>query len=124
MNLMPKIFPQNILLRLFQECRISGRLPPLRLDGFLLRPVQHLCRYPLLLGELLRLTPRLHPDYSHCSAALQCMQNLLSSINSKRRNLEEMVELVRWQRSIFGWHVSVATNDAQMTASDLQVTDQ
>ena len=40
------------------ECR---NLP---IQGFLVKPLQRLCKYPLLVRELLKETPTTHPDYN------------------------------------------------------------
>lgn len=82
------------------------RLPTLRLDAFLLRPVQQLCRYPLLLATLLQRTPKAHHDYKAVSAALQATQQLLTVVNNRRRLFEQLQELARWQKTVADWKVS------------------
>jgi hypothetical protein len=42
--------------RFFEECRIRRGMQPIPLDGYLLTPVQRICKYPLQLNELYKYT--------------------------------------------------------------------
>ena len=44
------------------------------LEGFLLRPVQRICQYPLILNELLKNTDENHPDREDVVNALAVMR--------------------------------------------------
>lgn len=41
----------------FDEIRIRNNFSAISLDGFLLMPIQRICKYPLQLAELLKYTP-------------------------------------------------------------------
>lgn len=43
--------------------------PARQLDTYLIKPIQRVCRYPLLLGELQRATADGHPDKDELLAA-------------------------------------------------------
>ena len=47
----------------FQACRLLQNMIELPLDGFLLTPIQKICKYPLQLTELLKYTNPDHEDY-------------------------------------------------------------
>ena len=46
----------------------------LELAGFLLEPIQRVCRYPLLLKQLVDVTPESHTDHNNVVKALQVME--------------------------------------------------
>uniref|UniRef100_A0A2K5V6C0 Spermatogenesis associated 13 n=1 Tax=Macaca fascicularis TaxID=9541 RepID=A0A2K5V6C0_MACFA len=72
------------------------------IDGFLLTPVQKICKYPLQLAELPG-TPQVEGDYSNIKAAYEAMKNVACLINERKRKLESIDKIARWQVSIVGW---------------------
>lgn len=78
--------------------RVQGRGIPL--EGFLLAPIQRICKYPLLLNELLKATPEDHPDHADVAKAAQDMKKLADTINEDKRNAEQLPMI---QDSIGGW---------------------
>ena len=63
-------------------------------------PIQRVCKYPLLLRELLKVTPSRHPDRASVATAQTEMEKTALVINEEKRNYEE---LVRIQETIEGW---------------------
>eukprot|EP01102_Stenamoeba_stenopodia_P004227 TRINITY_DN144_c0_g2_i2.p1 TRINITY_DN144_c0_g2~~TRINITY_DN144_c0_g2_i2.p1 ORF type:complete len:843 (+),score=245.61 TRINITY_DN144_c0_g2_i2:618-3146(+) len=64
------------------ECR---QLP---LNSYLIKPVQRITKYPLLLRELLKNTDPSHPDFKHLERAAEHLQVILSGINENARKVE------------------------------------
>lgn len=80
------------------------------LEGYLVTPIQRICKYPLLLKELLKRTPRKHSDYTAVMEALQAMKAVCSNINEAKRQMEKLEVLEEWQAHIEGWEGSNITD--------------
>ncbi|XP_078231308.1 spermatogenesis-associated protein 13 isoform X5 [Callithrix jacchus] len=87
----------------FEACRLLQQMIDIAIDGFLLTPVQKICKYPLQLAELLKYTTQEHSDYSNIKAAYEAMKNVACLINERKRKLESIDKIARWQVSIVGW---------------------
>nr|XP_045233054.1 spermatogenesis-associated protein 13 isoform X5 [Macaca fascicularis] len=87
----------------FEACRLLQQMIDIAIDGFLLTPVQKICKYPLQLAELLKYTTQEHGDYSNIKAAYEAMKNVACLINERKRKLESIDKIARWQVSIVGW---------------------
>ncbi|XP_065758035.1 spermatogenesis-associated protein 13 isoform X1 [Muntiacus reevesi] len=87
----------------FEACRLLQQMIDIALDGFLLTPVQKICKYPLQLAELLKYTAPEHSDYDNIKAAYEAMKNVACLINERKRKLESIDKIARWQVSIVGW---------------------
>uniref|UniRef100_A0A8C5GN24 Spermatogenesis-associated protein 13-like n=1 Tax=Gouania willdenowi TaxID=441366 RepID=A0A8C5GN24_GOUWI len=87
----------------FEACRLLQQMIDISIAGFLLTPVQKICKYPLQLGELLKYTPKDHSDHSGVSQAYKAMKNVASLINERKRRLESIDTIAHWQVSILHW---------------------
>nr|XP_040023460.1 uncharacterized protein spata13 isoform X2 [Gasterosteus aculeatus aculeatus] len=99
----------------FEACRLLQQMIDISIAGFLLTPVQKICKYPLQLGELLKYTPKDHSDYSGVSKAYEAMKNVASLINERKRRLESVDAIAHWQVAILHWEGS----DVLELSSDL-----
>ena len=83
----------------FEGCRLL-------LDGamsvaaLMIKPVQRICQYPLLLGELVKVTGDGHPDYQSAVDAGARMKTIALGINEDKRLREEVFAV---QTKIEGW---------------------
>ncbi|TNM96293.1 hypothetical protein fugu_015954 [Takifugu bimaculatus] len=90
----------------FEACRLLQQMIDISIAGFLLTPVQKICKYPLQLGELLKYTPKDHSDYTGVSEAYEAMKNVASLINERKRKLESIDTIAHWQVAILHWEGS------------------
>uniref|UniRef100_A0A674D7F1 Intersectin 1 n=1 Tax=Salmo trutta TaxID=8032 RepID=A0A674D7F1_SALTR len=58
------------------------------LSSFLLKPMQRVTRYPLIIKNILENTPETHPDHSHLKQALEKAEELCSQVNEGVREKE------------------------------------
>ncbi|XP_020319233.1 rho guanine nucleotide exchange factor 9-like isoform X1 [Oncorhynchus kisutch] len=87
----------------FEACRLVQQMIDIAIDGFLLTPVQKICKYPLQLAELLKYTVQEHSDYRYVAAALAVMRNVTQQINERKRRLENIEKIAQWQASVLDW---------------------
>uniref|UniRef100_A0A8C7Z4X5 Phosphatidylinositol-3,4,5-trisphosphate-dependent Rac exchange factor 1 n=1 Tax=Oryzias sinensis TaxID=183150 RepID=A0A8C7Z4X5_9TELE len=87
------------------HCMLLGgkKSTDIPLEGYLLSPIQRICKYPLLLKELLKRTPKSHADYPAVQEALQAMKAVCSNINETKRQMEKLEALEQLQSHIEGW---------------------
>lgn len=50
--------------------------------------------------------PTFHSDYNNIKAAYEAMKNVACLINERKRRLESIDKIARWQVSIVDWEVS------------------
>ncbi|KAJ1341716.1 hypothetical protein BSLG_003737 [Batrachochytrium salamandrivorans] len=80
-----KIFLQYCSLR--PECR------GMDLSSFLLKPIQRICKYPLLLREIKKHTPDTHADSCGIDDAILKITGVVDYVNEKRRRAEQDQQL-------------------------------
>ena len=74
-------------------CHGDSRCKGLQLGAFLIKPVQRLCKYPLLLRELIKNTPEDHPDFADLKAAEAKVQTVVSFVNEAKRMAEGQAKM-------------------------------
>uniref|UniRef100_A0A8C4GU11 Intersectin-1 n=1 Tax=Dicentrarchus labrax TaxID=13489 RepID=A0A8C4GU11_DICLA len=75
---------KDFLKRLAMDPRCKG----MPLSSFLLKPMQRVTRYPLIIKNIIENTPESHPDHSHLKAALEKAEELCSQVNEGVREKE------------------------------------
>eukprot|EP00002_Diphylleia_rotans_P025719 TRINITY_DN5095_c0_g1_i1.p1 TRINITY_DN5095_c0_g1~~TRINITY_DN5095_c0_g1_i1.p1 ORF type:complete len:1116 (+),score=214.64 TRINITY_DN5095_c0_g1_i1:44-3391(+) len=81
----------------------------LDLSGFLIKPVQRICKYPLLLRELLKYTPSDHKDYQSIDEALQIVNKCAAGVNQKVREMKNNERLLSISSRLEGCKDSLLT---------------
>ncbi|KAI8882148.1 hypothetical protein K501DRAFT_187400 [Backusella circina FSU 941] len=80
----------------FTKCKESmqGRTMCWDLPSLLIKPVQRILKYPLLLREIVQLTPENHPDYDQLVLAASEIQHVADHINEIKRRKELIEQLI------------------------------
>lgn len=102
-----ELYQFNNYSKFFEACRLMRGLIEIPLDGYLLTPVQRICKYPLQLAELLKYTKPEHPDHPYIKEALDAMRDVAVLINERKRRMESLEKLAAWQQRVEGWEVSL-----------------
>lgn len=100
-----ELYQFNNYNKFFEACRLMRGLIEIPLDGYLLTPVQRICKYPLQLAELLKYTKTDHTDYENIREALEVMRGVAVLINERKRRMESLEKLAAWQHRVEGWEV-------------------
>ncbi|CAF1046707.1 unnamed protein product [Adineta ricciae] len=87
----------------FETCRLQANMIELKLDGFLLSPIQRICQYPLQLNELLKYTNPDHRDYENIQQAVNTMRDVACFINERKRRMEYVEVIHKWQSTVDHW---------------------
>ncbi|KXZ75736.1 Spermatogenesis-associated protein 13-like Protein [Tribolium castaneum] len=98
-----ELYQYNHYSKFFEACRLMRGLIEIPLDGYLLTPVQRICKYPLQLAELLKYTRPDHKDYDEIKEALDAMRGVAVLINERKRRMESLEKLAAWQQRVEGW---------------------
>nr|CAD7440106.1 unnamed protein product [Timema bartmani] len=98
-----ELYQHNSYSKFFEACRLMRGLMEIPLDGYLLTPVQRICKYPLQLAELLKYTKADHPDYAKIQEALDAMRDVAVLINERKRRMESLEKLAAWQQRVEAW---------------------
>lgn len=97
-----KVAKKPAFQRYLKVCHTDRRCRGLPLPSFLIKPVQRICKYPLLLRELLKHTSPTHADHATLQPALERIQELVNGLNEWQRAQEERRKLEELQTKIHG----------------------
>lgn len=65
----------------------------LDLQSYLLKPLQRITKYPALILEILRNTPKTHPDRRNLEISLAKMQNIMVAINDGIDGVQKIADI-------------------------------
>ncbi|XP_031554337.1 intersectin-1-like isoform X2 [Actinia tenebrosa] len=84
--------------QLEKKCCSEPRAMGLPLSSYLLKPLQRMCKYPLLIRQLLKYTPKDHPDRLNLESALEKAEELCNQVNEGVRS-QESSDRLEWLQS-------------------------
>jgi len=76
------------------KCMQNPECRGLTLFSFLIKPIQRICKYPLLLKDLLRNTPEDHPDHENLVNALSKIEEVVVYVNERKRLAENLQKIL------------------------------
>ncbi|KAA8902526.1 hypothetical protein TRICI_005887 [Trichomonascus ciferrii] len=77
--------------------------PTYELQCILIKPVQRICKYPLLFKELIKETPEDWPYYQELYEGLECSERITSNVNESQRQVENVNSLKELQERLRDW---------------------
>ncbi|KAJ3311083.1 Katanin p80 WD40 repeat-containing subunit B1 [Boothiomyces sp. JEL0838] len=89
------------------------------LASYLLKPIQRICKYPLLIREVIKFTPESHVDFEELIKANDQMQENLLYINRLRGINDERIKLVHEaiENIVFGEHFYLPPSNSRKLIS-------
>ena len=81
-----------------QRCSQHPGVKGMPLSSFLLKPMQRITKYPLLIKQILKYTPETHPDYENLKEAFEKAEELCVQVNEGVREKENS-ERLEWLQS-------------------------
>ena len=82
-----------------EEIEFTEKLKNMELWSFLIKPVQRITKYPLLLADLLKHTPPDHPDYAGVEEALAVYKKINEENNLNIERYEKLMKMVEYQET-------------------------
>lgn len=82
------------------KCMLDPECRGLTLFSFLIKPIQRICKYPLLLRDLLKVTPEDHEDHDNLVAALGKIEEVVTYVNERKRLAENLQKILDVQKQI------------------------
>ncbi|RUP44280.1 hypothetical protein BC936DRAFT_149684 [Jimgerdemannia flammicorona] len=77
--------------------------PSYELPSLLIKPVQRICKYPLLLGELIKSTDKEWKYYDELVAGREAVQRVTMRVNEVQRKLENAQAVEELKRRVEDW---------------------
>ncbi|KAI8807711.1 Dbl homology domain-containing protein [Cladochytrium replicatum] len=101
--------------RFLKETFRSGKSRSLDLNSWLLKPMQRITRYSLLLKQILQHTPNNHPDFVGLQQALRLIERVATNVNNAAQEYEnrlkvaEIMNLVDFETDEVNFRIDLTT---------------
>ncbi|GAA6053765.1 hypothetical protein JCM3770_005106 [Rhodotorula araucariae] len=84
--------------------RLAHVLDPVsELAPLLIKPVQRICKYPLLISQLLKNTPEAYPYYDELKAGLESVMRVTDKVNEEKRRKDNMQAVEELSQRVEDW---------------------
>lgn len=91
-----------VFAQFLSENEFTDTSAGLSLDSFLIKPVQRVCKYPLLLREVVKETASDHPDRGEVVKAYGKLAEVVDHLNEMKRSSERRIRMVEISQKITG----------------------
>lgn len=81
------------LRQLLEDIQMRPETKKQPLDALMIRPVQRLPSISLLINELIKRTPKDHPDQKHLLKAKENLKDILKQINENKREIDTKIKI-------------------------------
>ncbi|KAL6073123.1 RhoGEF domain containing protein [Balamuthia mandrillaris] len=90
-----------------EQCKSKPRCQRQDIGSFIIKPIQRICKYPLLLKEIKQHTPKDHFDYENLEAAYNKVTEVVTDVNENKRRMESVQKLLEIQNTVLSDGVPV-----------------
>ncbi|KAF9354009.1 hypothetical protein BGX26_008227 [Mortierella sp. AD094] len=118
-----------LLQRESKDLMLQQGRPSTRSDlkDFLIKPIQRVCRYPLLLKEILRLTSENDPEYQYIEQAYQLVKEKAREMDENQRIVERRLLTEQFLKKLpdtsFPRKMGLISNKEQSISSDMNLSN-
>lgn len=77
--------------------------PTYELPCYLIKPIQRICKYPLLLRELVKYTPEDWPNYQDQVNALEVIKRVTLNVNETQRRVDNLTVVKELSERLLDW---------------------
>lgn len=85
-----------------QYCFARPECSGLDFNAYMIKPVQRICKYPLLLRELIKETDQSNADYPQLQEAFEKIENIVLVVNEKKRESELTQKIIEISTLLVG----------------------
>ncbi|VDI04357.1 intersectin [Mytilus galloprovincialis] len=106
-----------------KKCTQNSKTKSMPLSSFLLKPMQRITKYPLMIQKILQYTPEGHPDHQNLKEALTKAEELCSQVNEgvRERENSDKLEWMQGHINCDGLVEKVFMNSLFMSCSSLKI---
>ena len=116
---------QSISSKQFQKflenCKLLPECRQMELSSFLIKPVQRICKYPLLIRELIKNTNEQHPDRQDLEKAAVKIDTVVTIVNEAARKTESIRKMLELQSNISNKIVIMSPSRTLVSESTVSV---
>jgi len=73
----------------------------LPIETFLMKPVQRICKYPLLLRQINTITPEDSSNKSDLILAIEKIEEVVETVNERRRHVENSERIMQIEKMVY-----------------------